>query len=233
MTSRVVAFAYAGARLQARYGLRPAASVWEQLEAIEDFGRYVQAARDTGLRPWVLHFDAAVDPHRIESRLREAFRSQVSEVAAWCPPRWRAFIRWLAWLPDLPFAAYRLEGGEVLPWMNGEPLRALLEDRRPDNDPAGWWLYRWRQLRPLRNASRCPGLVRVEGTVADAVRELRDQVDAGRTSGEAPRRAMGEKLARIFRRHTRRPGGAVAYLGLIWLDMRRLRGALLRRRLLA
>lgn len=238
-------FPYAGARLQARYGQRPTAALWGQLEAIDNFGRFIQAARDTVLRPWVMNFGVETGPHRIELHLRTRYRTLVFEVAGWQPWPWRDFIRWLSQLPDLPITAHRLAGGEGYGWLEqpaadspqrrASPIGGTREIPISDGDAGGVarrWLEHWRSLRPARDKRYGLGLTRLEHTLAESSRALQAWVEAGEGSGEPQRRVLGERLNRIFRRHTRQPAGAAAYLLLALLDMHRLRGGLLRRRLL-
>lgn len=234
--SRTVAFAYPGARLQARYGqLLPDAS-WERLFRIEDYGAFLQSARDSALRPWVLHLDPAGTPHQIERHLRAQYRQRVRMVAGWMPPDWRPAVRWVERLPDLPAAAHVLAGGAAADWVREDPPLASLIAARQNpprrvaglallaRGPAGGeslfaaWRARWGQTWPEMAAEERAGM--------EALAALLDP--AQRAAGAAPARAP---LRRLFRRQARAPAGAFAYLALLWQEMVRLRGALLRRRL--
>ena len=46
-------FAYVQPRLQARFALRPSGAEWRLMEASADVDHYLQAARQTSMRPWV------------------------------------------------------------------------------------------------------------------------------------------------------------------------------------
>ncbi len=211
-------FDYAGARAQARYGQRLTEGQWERLARAPDFALYVQGARETALRPWVANLDAAVPPHVLEAALRAQFRARVRAAAAWTPQPWRAALRWIETLPDLPVARH-LRGGETqYDWIAADPVLAAAAVRTPDD-----WLDRWRSLWPDDRAARAAleRLVRAVRAVAAAAVEQ---------DADVARARIEPILRRTFRRHTRAPAGLVAWLALSWLELAQLRGALLRRR---
>jgi hypothetical protein len=63
-------FAYVQARLQARHGQRPSEDRWRLLESSPDLASYLQGARSTSLRPWVVHLPAESSTHQVERSLR-------------------------------------------------------------------------------------------------------------------------------------------------------------------
>lgn len=237
---RTVDFAYAGARIQARYGALLPAAQWERLQRLEGLGAFLQAARDTGLRPWVLQVDPAADAHQLEAQLRLLFRRRVAELAAWAPPAWRPAIEWTAVLPDLPAIAHRLRGGAAAPWMAADArLSWLAADARPRvpeelqglapakgeaPEPLAAWLDGWRARWPAMLPGEREGLEAL-------VKSIRATLAAARTDTPAALAALQRPLRRLFRRHTRAPAGLFIYLALTWLEMVAVRGALLRRRL--
>lgn len=226
--SRVVAFAYPGARLQARFGRLLTEAAWERLSHIGNLGAFLQAARDSPLRPWVLHLDGGSDAHQIERHLRVQFRQRVRMVSDWLPQEWQAALRALESLPDLPLAHHLRRGGVAYPWLGADPAWAsLLASARaaaakpPVVESLTAWMARWRGLWPRMSAEE-----------RDALEALVRMLER---SGAVP---LGEaaaapriELRRAFRRNTRAPAGAFAYVALLWLELLRLRGALLRRRL--
>ena len=238
--SRTVAFAYAGARIQARYGKLVPASTWERLRRLDAVNAFLQAARDTGLRPWVLQVDPSADAHQIEAHLRLLFRRRIAELAAWAPEAWRPAIEWTAVLPDLPAIAHRLRGGEPAPWTAADARLAWLADaelpRMPEElqglrpakgtapEPLAYWLERWRALWPAPRPEDRAGLEKL-------VRMIRDACGPAVAGASAAQARLQPPLRRLFRRHTRAPAGLFAYLVLTWLEMIAVRGALLRRRL--
>lgn len=236
MTGRV-AFAYAQARVQARYARLAGPADWTRLERVSDFGQFVQLAQGMELKPWLAHVGPDSGPHEIELALRHRFRGHVSRVAAWLPGPWRPATEWLAVLVDLPAVARLLSGRPALPWMRHDPLYRKLADlpaaerraafaRTPlaplaaeGGDPreiAARWQEHWRGLRPSASASACRGLDRIADHLVAVLPE----------PGEA--RLMG----RVIRGELRRPAAVHAYLGLARREMDRLRGMLVRRRML-
>lgn len=237
---RTVDFAYAGARIQARYGALVPAAQWERLHRLEGVAAFLQAARDTGLRSWLLQVDPNADAHQVEAQLRLLFRRRVGELAGWAPPAWHAAIAWTAVLPDLPAIVHRLRDGAPALWMaadaqlswlgaEGRPhvpdgLKVLQPDKGAPPEPLAAWLERWRAL--------WPGLLPGEREGLEAlVRLVRVALVAARADAPAALTALQKPLRRLFRRHTRAPAGLFVYLVLTWLELVAVRGALLRRRL--
>lgn len=237
--SRVVGFAYAGARIQARYGRLVVATTWERLQRLDTLGGFLQAARDTPLRPWVAQLDAAADVHQIEAQLRALFRRRVAELAEWSPPPWRPAVTWAALLPDLPAVAARLRGVDA-PWMQAdsrlaavgddgrgrvpEELRVLQQAFRNRQPLLATWLERWRSLWPSTLPAERRGL-------EELARLLGDAVAGAARDAPAALAALHRPLRQLFRRRTRAPAGLFAYLALTWIEFAALRGAVVRRRL--
>lgn len=235
-------FAYAAARMQSRYGQRPAASTWSHLARIGDFAHLLQSVRATALAPWVSGFGADTGVHAIEGGLRGEFRTRVAEVARWLPPDWHAATAWFAWVPDLAALAYVRRGHSAHDWMADDPVArvlgghqradsaglaefaALLDAPADRGRVADLWLEAWQERWPRAVAQRrraavervqrrVRGLLGLDGTAAD------------------DRAGVEHDLRRAFRRHTREPAGAFAYLALLYIQFRRLRGLLLQPRL--
>jgi len=239
---RIVGFAYAGARIQARYGRLTTRPTWERLLRLATAAALVQAARDTPLQPWVAQLDAAADPHQIEAQLRALFRRRVAELAAWAPPDWRPAVEWTELLPDLPAIAAAF-GGVDAPWLRADarfgaivsagagagrqvpaPLRGLHQAWRDRQPLTAAWLARWRALWPRAQAAERRALERVVQLLEEARRGAAGDAAAALSALHAP-------LRKLFRQHTRDPAGLFAYLALTWIEFAALRGALLRRRL--
>ncbi|MEF8792460.1 hypothetical protein [Thiohalorhabdus sp.] len=245
--SQAPLFAYAGARLLVRHGQRPGAEDWQRLEGVGDFGHYLQIARDTGLERFVRHIGNAAGPHEVERALSGAWRRHVQEVAAWQPGPWRPALRWLAVASELPALSHLAEDRPMPDWMTDlpltgtamqhsgtSPLRALTQGAATplfkDDRPAGDSLWQralrhWHTLLPSR-----PRRFRteVEG-LASALEDYRQAVAAGSPNADAH---LARILRRSLRQHSQEPAAAYAYLGLVALDLQRLRGELLVRRLL-
>jgi hypothetical protein len=236
-------FNYAGARIQARHGQRPATSDWERLRRIGDFGRYLQAARDTGLEPFVRHIAASTDAHGVERALRTALVARIGEVAAWQPAPWRDAVRWLTVLTELPVLHHLASGGAAQPWMQGLPHLGSAAQHPPPRAGRGLfrgalaplgtahggdlletWRGHWWRLLPPRPARFLPPLHGLDAAMWD--------YRAGIATGDDPDDRLERALVRTLRRHGREPAAAYAHLGLAALDVQALRRDLLLRRLL-
>jgi hypothetical protein len=247
--SSTVSFAYAQARLQTRFGERPDENVWLRLHGVGEIGSYLQTARQTPLRKWVLGISPAHDSHDIELALRQKFRNHIDEVANWPPTPWRAALRWIKCLPDLPALQHLLGGGTATEWMRRDPVLAeftepdasmhlhtphasgcvvLAESMRQDETLFQGWLQHWRELRPNTGHADKQfnqGLNHLETL-------LKSQLEPSRgTTTPLLREALAHKLRTAFRRYSFQPATACAYLALTALDLERLRADLLQRAL--
>jgi len=197
---------YAQARMQARFGERPDAARWRELDGAHDLGACLDALRGTALRRWVAGLDARADLHQVDRGLREAFRAHVGEVARWMPEAWRPCVLWLRELVE-PRAEVPAAGA----------------GRRAG--PHAAWLAEWRRRWPA-DAAATRGLQRIAAAVlSHRARFAR----AGVRGAWAARGALERELRVLFRRSALAPEAAFAYLGLIALDLERLRAALVRR----
>lgn len=243
-------FGYAQARLQARHGARADELLWRRLAAINDFTSYLQAARRSALRPWVLGIQVTESSHSIELHLRQQFRRYVEEVARWLPARWRNSTRWLKRLPDLPALQYLMSGGAARTWMLEDPeLRSFASEnlalrveamRNSDVAPllAGWrrgvplaesWIEHWQRLWPVQPATG-RGL---DWLVRLLLHHIQTLHASGAAATETLRGDVERRLTLAFRRYSLEPAAACAHLALIALDLEKLRGELAWRLLFA
>jgi hypothetical protein len=240
------AMEYAQARVQARFGARPPAAAWRGLEAASELGAYLEAARGTSLRAWLLDIDPEADLHRIDSALRERFRAHIEEVAAWLPPQWRPAVVWLSRLPDLPAMQHLLSGDSALDWMWRRPaLRELAaggslaeppdflkryRKRRRGSAESGEiraaFLSEWKRLWPRADAESLRGMRSLVATIVSHLERFK-RVNVRDAWQE--RSALERELRRLFRKSALRPETAFCYLALVALDLERLRAALVRR----
>ena len=241
-------FAYAGARILARHGRRPGPDDWERLRSIGDFGHYLQTARETGLEPFVRHLGSGATGHEVERALLSAWRAHIREVAGWQPEPWRPAIRWLAVVSELPALGHILAGHPAPSWITDLPVAGraigsggtdpgrtlarvsavgplLTADPMDGETLRQRALGHWRRLLPVRPRRFRRPLEDLEGAVETYLKEIADGTDG------ADQR-LERALLRSLRRHSQEPVAAYAYLGLVALDLQRLRGALLLRRLL-
>ena len=242
---------YAQARLQARHGRRPTDDRWRLLEATADLAGYLQAARSTSLRPWVVHLAGDADPHRIERSLRRDWTAYVSEVAGWVPQAWRPPVRWLATLPYLPFFVHLARGRSAHGWMLDDPVMAglaqadaerrsealaasalgpLLDPVRGGTPPVDAWLEAWIVGWPGDAPRDREALERLRRTFRDHIARILDQ-PLDHPPGPTLRKRIAERLNSSFRREAGRVTAVFAHLGLMILDVERLQGGLVLRAL--
>jgi hypothetical protein len=232
-------FAYAQARMQARYGARIGEAAWQPLQSRVDLAAFLEQARAGALRPWIANIAAATPAHEIEELLRTQLRARIAEAARWVPREWRAAVRWTATLMVLPDIAHLLAGEEAPAWMRDDPVLGEIARAEPGRRAGALaagplaalahgapalrerWLAEWRRRLPARP----PGL-------DDLVREI----DAHREAFVHPqagswpaRRAFEARLARFFRRAFLSPAAVFAWLLLQALELERLRAEILRR----
>ncbi len=247
-------FAYAQARLSARFGARPGEHAWQQLQAITEFGAYLEQARTTGLRPWVVNLSATSSAHEIERLLREHVRETITEVARWLPEIWQDAVRWTRHLIDLPAMEHLLRGEPVLPWMREEdslrPLASvepelrrevLLEGecaafayREGDSSLREIWFDEWRRRCPRLRGRAAAMLASLSELVHTHVRGFVPAGDQHRRDAKiawTERRSLQARLEQYFRRAFLQPAAAFAFLLLTALDGERLRGELVTRTL--
>lgn len=249
MASTTSAFAYIQARLQARHGDRPEPERWRLLESTTDLGGYLQHARGTALAPWVQHFTADAGAHHIEQSLRHHWRAYSTEISAWAPSEWRPAIRWIGSLPDLPGISHLALGGSVRPWMLADPVLAPLamedfQQRREaiassdfarvahaiqrGQPPVNAWLEDWRARTPA--GQQRIALDDFHQVFARHIANILED-PASRPAGPALREHLLVRLNSLFRRHAGQVGAVFAHLGLMAVDMERLRGGLVMRSL--
>jgi len=243
-------FAYAQARLQARHGMRPTEQLWLRLASAGNLDNYLQQAQRTTLRPWVLGIQASQSSHAIELSLRRHYRAYIDEVARWLPAHWGAVVQWTRRLPDLPALQHLLRGEAAPAWMLEDPdLRpfaseniAARQEAMHDSDcqylAIAWqhgdtlpesWLEHWQRQWPAsrRHAAGLAYLSRL-------LRQYLQALPAARAVTSDPwRRMLASGLSYAFRRYSFEPAAACAHLGLIALDLEKLRGELLQRALFA
>lgn len=222
---RAVAYAYPGARTQARFGRLVTPAQWERLRRLPSPSSFLQAARDTALRAWLTQVDPAADVHEIEAQLRAVFRRRVQELAQWAPAPWRPAIEWVGVLPDLPVSAYRQRGEAELAWMRADPrLPAPAARSAGAAAPLEDWLAQWRARWPAVSRADRRALEQLLALLRTALRDARRDAPAALAALQGP-------LRKLFRRHARAPAGPFAWLALSWIELASVRGALLRRRL--
>ena len=238
---------YTQTRLQARHAQRPDERTWRQLQAQKELASYLQTARQTVLRPWVISLHAQ-DSHRtIETTLRQQYRDYIDDVASWQPYNWQKSVIWLKYAIDLPALQYLLSGTAALGWMYDDPqlksftsnnieqrllrlqqsqYRPIVEAWQAGESLLGGWLNEWQKLWPSDHSSNTSAIKQLVGTLHKHVRRFQEL--NAEQAWEA-RKQLTFELTYEFRRHAYRPMATYVHLLLVALDLERLRGALVYR----
>ena len=246
--NKVSRFAYAQARLQARHGQRPDDLLWRRLHSTGDLANYLQMARQTVLRPWVMGIDSGGSSDDIEFSLRRQLRLYIEEVAHWLPADWRAAFQALQTLLELPALQHLLSGEGVPAWMLEDPLlrgfaggNVELRMQAIQASEAGYLVQAWQRGEPLYHVwydawrHRWPGPARLNAAMEHLGRLMLQHIRSVSTNGGAAtaeqRQALLSKLIAAFRKYSFQPAAAFCHLALVALDLEKLRGDLLRRKL--
>jgi hypothetical protein len=247
--SETARFRYVQARLQARHGERADELVWRRLQGIGDLASYLQAAQKTTLRPWVTGLHNRQSCHEIEFMLRQQYRDYVDGVAHWLPARWTGTVKSLRRVPDLPALQHLMMGEATPAWMLDDPeLRPLASENQAmrleamQNSDLAWLVEGWQQKDPLfatwldywrSRWPRAPRLTAGLDFLARLVQQhIRRQIEEPAASS-SQRDVLMQRLNGAFRRYSQQPAAACAHLGLIALDLEKLRGDLVGRQLFA
>jgi len=231
--------------MQAWHGRRPDAGLWDQMERTQLFSQLLESARHSaGLASAVTTLGSSSTVHEMDQALRTVFRRHAAAVADWHPRSWRPALRWVDTLPDLPLVRHLLEGRPAPHWLDRDPRYAPLAERRgaaaalaattlaplAGDDAAGLperWRRHWHRLQPRGEGG--PPLRRLEQILWRCWQGLAGGEPASEPDSRLRRDGLDVELTRIFRRQAQSPAASFAHLGLVWLDLQRLRGALVRR----
>lgn len=219
------------ARLGARHGARIDPAQWHRLVGATSFEQFLSRARETPLAIWLEGVDPAGDPHHLEGALREAFRRHVVETAAWVPKAWQPAVLWVDTLLDLAVVLYQQEHGqEGYGWLNGFNSLDSLELPPTGENPLAWWLARWQLLWPKETKARTQlnELIRLVQATGEQLARL-EETQTTSLLGQT----LQEGLELRFRRYAMQPAALFVHLLLSVMELNRLRGELVRRRLFA
>ena len=247
--SERVRWSYVQARLQARHGDRLDDPAWRMLEAARSFDQFLERSRSTSLRRFTDPIEVKMPSHTIERILRAAWRDYVAELATWVTPSWQPAVLWVAHLPDIPTLDSLFKGAGP-GWTREDPVfapfaRGDLQDHAAELEASPFavlsaatdrrgslgaqWLAHWRTLWPRSSESDRRGLDDLVGVVANHFESI---ARAGLQDSSSPHRHDLEREAtRMFRRRAGTPAALFSHLTLVALDLERLRGGLIRRRL--
>jgi hypothetical protein len=223
-------FGYLQARVQARFAELPDSALWNLLEPRRDFPGYLAEARATALRPWLCEIATDSDSGTVERLLQRRLMLLLDEACGWTPAPWRAAVRWLRHLPELPLLDAALRSGNLEDQAFPEEQRELMTQAQRQGSLANAWLQNWRSLWPAPHLSRRIALEQLIDLLGEHLR-----VFPGlpvRAAWEA-RTQLEYRLRLGFRRWSGQPAALFAWLALNALLRERLRGALLTRLLFA
>lgn len=247
--SAPASFGYVQARAQARMAGLPRESDWQRLDATRSLSAFLEESRTTVLKPWVVGLSGASDAHDIDRGVRAIFRAEVEAAARWVPEGWRAAVRWVQWLPQLPALAECLRTGRAPDWVTRDAFLAPLVGSQGELDRsalrsaglgpfvdaaaegrglADAWLDGWRARCPSARRHVRDGLDRLAGTLLDHQRQF---LAAAPDRTWPLRRDLDQRLRHLFHVLLMQPAGLFAYLALVAVELERLRAALVSRAL--
>lgn len=242
-------FAYSQTRLQARHGERPDEQTWRQLETQQELVNFLQNARRSPLRPWVLGMHANDNWHLLEQTLLQQLHLYIEHVANWQPSPWRAAVRWVRHLLYLPALQYLLSGNTAPAWMLQDSYlkpftstgvqQRLLAMQQSDSAPivSAWqeglpllkgWLQHWHTLWPDEHSTTTRPLIKISALLLRHLETFR-HIHPGQ--GWQERENLASKLSNLFRRYSQQPAAVFLHLALVALDIERLRGNIMQRAL--
>ena len=241
---------YATTRVHARHALLLDESTWHRIESSRGAAHFLGALRTSTLAEWIAATDDASDSHRVERMLRGRWVSYVNAVAAWHPLCWQRWLQWLAWLPGLSLFAHLARGAAAPAWLMADPVYSPLAARPADERPAALagsalaplspvltqsvpvsiaWNAHWQRLLPHTDETTRQHLRTLQSALTRHAEAMRQSTD----SGAAARVELARSLAKLFRQAAGTVVATVCHLGLLALQLERLRGGLVRRMLFA
>lgn len=241
-------FAYAQARIQARFAALPAEGEWRRLAASRTLASFLEEARAGPLRAWVKGFSDQSDAHDLEAGLRFLYREILDAVAGWVPEAWREALSWVRWLTLLSLLAHLRAGGGTPAWVAQDPwLCTLLDDGegsefrvhadarvqrllQAEDGGVSIWVDEWHRSWPPCNPAISRDLMSLEVLLMDHAQDFRR---AAPGSAWRLREELRKGLRLRLHRSTLRPSVPFIYLALAALDLERLRAALIDRALFA
>ena len=244
-------FAYVQARLQARHGKRPSDDRWRLLESTPDLASYLQAARATSLRPWIVHLASEADSHQVERSLRMDWGLYVTQIESWMPTEWRSAVAWMSTLPYLPHFVHLMRNEPVPRWMMDDPVLAQVSQADPgrrreamassplsrlafeidwDISPLTAWFDIWKEMCPETDEGSGAALDRIRLDYEKHTAAIQDNPLA-HPVGPPLRHRLAQRFNVVFRHYAGRIPAVFAHLGLMALDVERLRGGLVLRTL--
>jgi hypothetical protein len=229
--------------------MRPDERSWQLVESQRDLGSFLQVALQNNLKTWVTGLQATDQHHLLESTLLKRYRDYIDDVASWVPALWRMSVAWTKSLTYLPALQHLLRGNTAQAWMLQDPVlkeftaihheqryaafrqseyAPMLTAQREGHSLPGEWLRHWQALWPATPAGQGAGLHLLASTLQQHL--LAFPLEAPDT-GWRRRQELAHKLGRMFRNYSYQPVAVFVHLLLVALDVERLRGDIMQRRL--
>ena len=242
-------FIYTQTRLQARHGMRADERSWQLAESQRELGNFLQSARQTGLKSWVSGLPATDSNQRLETALLKLYRDYVDDIASWVPRGWRKSVEWTNSLTYLPALLHLIKGNTAQAWMLQDPVlkpfTAIHHDQRnaallqSDYAPMvhayhegmpllAAWTARWQFLWPAPGASERASLQHLQTLLQQHLASFARETPE---SAWRQRQQLAARLGTLFRAFRYQPAAVFCHLLLVALDVERLRGDILQRRL--
>ena len=180
--------------------MRPDERTWQLVESQRDLANFLQSARQTHLKNWVMGLQATDNHHLLELSLLKLYRDYINGIATWVPRSWRKSVEWSASLTYLPALQHLLSGNTVQEWMVQEPLL--------------------KQFAVTHLEQR---------TNAFLQSEYAPLLHAWQAGAWRHRQQLAHKLTMLFRKYSYEPVAVFIHLLLIAVDIERLRGGIMQR----
>jgi hypothetical protein len=229
--------------------MRPDERSWQLAESQRELGNFLQSARQTGLKNWVSGLQASDDHQLLETGLLKLYRDYIDDVASWSPRLWRTPVQWTKSLTYLPALLHLLKGNTAQAWMLQDPVlkpfTAIHKDQRNavflQSEYAPMmhaqhegrsllepWAARWQALWPSLRAAERANLLLLQSLLQQHLLSFA-QEEPG--TAWRQRQQLAGKLGTLFRNFRYQSAAIFCHLLLVALDVERLRGDILQRRL--
>jgi len=227
--------------------MRPDERSWQLVESQKELANFLQSARQTNLRNWVMGLQATDSHHLLESSLIKLYRDYINDIASWVPSSWRKSVEWTASLSYLPSMQHLLSGNAVPEWMLQDPVlkhftATNLEQRtnaflQSEHAPLvhAWqagdsllmtWVECWQSRWPDKKAKQQVALRAFNSLL---YKHLEAFHHVAPNTAWRHRQQLSPKLCMMFRKYSYQPVAVFIHLLLVALDIERLRGDIMQR----
>jgi len=242
-------FIYTQTRLQARHGMRPDERGWQLAESQRELGNFLQTARQTGLKTWVSGLQANDGHTQLETGILKRYRDYIDEIASWVPQGWQKSVEWTKSLTYLPALLHLLKGNTAQAWMLQDPVLKPFTAIHHDQRNAAFlqseyapmvhaqhggvsllvaWEAHWKSLWPRLRANERASLQQLRSLLQQHLSSFAQEAP---DAAWRHRQHLARRLSTLFRDFRYQPAAIFSHLLLVALDVERLRGDILQRRL--